>query len=79
MADAACSGRPNTADAPEMVAGVERMPRENRRIMLDEVVFELNISHDSAHHIIHNLLGFRKVSARWVPRPLAPELRELHF
>ena len=79
MADAACSGRPNTADAPEMVAGVERMLRESRCITLDEVVSELNISHGSAHHIIHNMLGFCKVSARWVPRQLTPELKELHY
>ena len=72
VADAARSGRPRTADAPEMVAGVERMVRENRRTMLDEVVSELNISYGSAHHIIHNVLGIRKVSARWVPRQLTP-------
>ena len=76
VADASRSGRPHTAKTPEMVAGVKCMQRENRRITLDEVVSELNISHGSAHHIIHNMLGFRKVSARWVPRQLTPELKE---
>ena len=79
VADAACSGRPHTADTPEMVVGVKRVLRENRRITLDEVVSELNISHGSAHHIIHNVLGFHKVSARWVARQLTHELKELHF
>ena len=64
VADSACSGRPHTADTPEMVAGVERVLREIRRITLNEVVSKLNISHGSAHHIIHNVLGFRKVSAK---------------
>ena len=73
VADAARSGRPHTANTPEMVAGVEHILRENCRITLDEVVSELNISHGSAHHIIHNVLGFRKVSARWVPRQLTPK------
>ena len=45
VADAARSGRPHTAKTPEMVAGVKCMQRENRRITLDEVVSELNISH----------------------------------
>ena len=76
VADAAHSGRPHTADTPEMVAGVECVLRENRRISLDEVVSKLNISHGSAHHIIHNFLGFRRVSASWVPRQLTPELKE---
>ena len=64
VADAARSGRPHTANTPVMVVAVERVLRENRRIMLDEVVSELNISHGSAHHIIHNVLGFCKVSAK---------------
>ena len=64
VAEAACSGRPHTADTPEMVAGVECLLRENSHVALDEVVSELNISHGLSHHIIHNVLGFRKVSAR---------------
>ena len=68
-------GRSDTADTREMVARVEHVLRGNRRITLDEVVSELNISHGSAHHIIHNVLEFCKVSARWVPRQLAPKLK----
>ena len=79
MADAARSGRPHTADTPEMVAGVERVLRENRRITLDEVISEMNVSHGSAHHIIDNVLGYCKVSTRWVLRQFTPELKELHF
>ena len=75
VADTVCSGRPHTADTPEMVAGVECVLWENRRIMLDEVVSELNISHGSAHHVIHYVLWFHKVSARWVPRQLTHELK----
>ena len=76
VADAVRSGQTHTADTPEMVAGVVRVLRENCRITLDEVVFELNTSRGSADHIIHNVLGFRKVSARWVPRQLTPELKD---
>jgi len=67
------------AGLTQIVAGVERMPRENCHITLDEVVSELNISRGSAHHIIHNVLEFRKVSARWVTRQLTAKLKELHF
>ena len=79
VADAARSGWPHTADIAEMVAGVERVLRENHCITMDEVVSKLHSSHGSAHHIIHNVLGFHKVSARWVPGQLTPELKELHF
>ena len=30
----------------------------------------------SAHHIVHDVLQFHKVSARWVPRQLTAELKE---
>jgi len=36
------------------------------------------MSHGSAHHIAHDILQFRKVSASWVPRQLTAELTERH-
>jgi histone-lysine N-methyltransferase SETMAR len=30
----------------------------------------------SAHHIVHDVMQFHKVSARWVPRQLTAELKE---
>jgi len=33
-------------------------------------------SHGSAHHIVHDVLQFHKVSARWVPRQLTAKLKE---
>jgi hypothetical protein len=37
------------------------------------VAKHLQISHGSAHDIIHNRLGFHKVCARWVPKQLTEE------
>jgi len=34
------------------------------------------MSHGSAHHIVHDVLQYRKVFARWVPRQLTAELKE---
>ena len=34
------------------------------------------MSHRSAHHIVHDVLQFHKVSARWVPLQLTAELKE---
>jgi hypothetical protein len=31
--------------------------------------------HDSAHHIIHDVLWFHKVFAKWVPWQLLPQLK----
>jgi histone-lysine N-methyltransferase SETMAR len=40
------------------------------------VAGELKISHGSAYHIIHDVLQYHKVSGRWVPKQLIPELKE---
>ena len=45
----------------------------NRRTTIDELAQSLLISHGSAQEIIHEILGYRKVSARWVPRQLTEQ------
>ena len=46
---------------------------------MHEVAAYLDTSHGSAHHIVHDILQFHKVSAMWVPRQLTAELQERRF
>jgi len=50
--------------------------KENRRVTVHEIASHLDMGHGSAHHIIHDVLQFHTVSARWVPRQLTAELKE---
>jgi len=71
--------RPHTAYTPERTEPAEqviRETRENRRVTTDEVAVELGITHGSAHHIMHDVLQYHKVCARWVPKQLTPDLKE---
>jgi hypothetical protein len=43
---------------------------------MNEIAAYLDMSHRSAHHIVHDVLQFHKVSARWVPHQLTAELKE---
>jgi hypothetical protein len=52
---------------PETIAAVEAIVKENCRTTVNEIVAHLGMSHGSAHHIIHDVLQFQKVSARWMP------------
>jgi ribosomal protein S25 len=52
----------------EATAAVKVIVKENRRVTVNEIVAHMDINHGSAHHIIHDVLQFHKVSARWVPR-----------
>ncbi|XP_035231680.1 protein GVQW3-like [Stegodyphus dumicola] len=66
-------GRPSTATNSEIAARVNECILANRRIMIDEISNEVDISHGSVHKIISDHLKFRKVCTRWVPRLLTEE------
>jgi len=40
--------------ALEAIAAVETIAKENRRITVSEIVAHLDMSHESAHHIVHD-------------------------
>ena len=64
--DEESAGRPSTSITDSNVEDARAMILENRLVTIDEVANHFEISHGSAYDIIHNRLGFRKVSARWV-------------
>jgi hypothetical protein len=76
VADAPLSGQAHRVVTPESIAAAEAIVMDNRRVTVNETAANLNICHGSARHIIHDVLKFRKMSARWVPRHLTPELKE---
>ncbi|GFN97317.1 histone-lysine N-methyltransferase SETMAR [Plakobranchus ocellatus] len=49
---------------------VDCMVRANRRIKQKEIANAVGISKERVHHIVTTVLGYQKVSARWVPRQL---------
>ena len=61
---------------PEAIESVEAIVKENRRVTVYEIAAHLDMSHGSAHLIVHDVLQFRKVSARWVPSQLTAELEK---
>jgi hypothetical protein len=46
--------------APEAIAAVEAIVKENRQVMVNEIDAHLDMSHGSAHHIIRDVLQFHK-------------------
>ena len=45
----------------------------DRRIQVEEIAQALGISHGSVSTILHDRLGMRKLTARWVPKSLSDE------
>ena len=67
VTDSPQPGQAHREATPEAIAAVEAIVKENHRVTVHEVAAHLDMSHGSAYHIIHDVLQFHKVSARWVP------------
>ena len=71
--DEARSGRPLDAINEEMCKKVWDLVYSDRRIQVEEIAQALGISHGSVSTILHDRLGMRKLTARWVPKSLSDE------
>ena len=69
-------GQAHQVVTPEAIAAVEAIVKENRRITVHEIVVHLDMSHGTAHHIVHGVLQYHKISAMSVPRQLTAELKK---
>ena len=45
----------------------------DRRVKVEEIANVLHISHGSISTILHDRLGMRKLTARWIPKSLSDE------
>ena len=73
LEDEARSGRPLDATDEEMCKKVRDLVYSDRRIQVEEIAQALGISHGSVSTILHDRLGIRKLTARWVPKSLSVE------
>ena len=58
------SPRPGQAHqilTPEAIAAVEAIVKENRHVKVNETAAHLDMSHGSAHNIVHDVLQFHKL------------------
>jgi len=56
--------RPSTSTTDDNIERVGNMVLLDTRLIIDEVVNRLQVSHGSAYEIINNILAFSKVCAR---------------
>jgi len=63
VTDSPRPGQAHRVVTPEAIAAVEDVVKENRRVTVNEIAAHMNMSHGSAHHIVHDVLQFHKVSA----------------
>ncbi|XP_037955147.1 protein GVQW3-like [Teleopsis dalmanni] len=64
------SGRPSTSNTEENMAKIKKIVLEDRRMTERKIARDLNISNRLVHHILHDILGMRRVATRLVPKHL---------
>ena len=54
VTDSPRPGHAHQKVTPEAIAAVEAIVKENRRVTVNEIAAHLDMSHGSAHHIVHD-------------------------
>ena len=76
LEDEARSGPPLDATDEEMCKKVWDLVNSDRRIQVEEIAQALGISHGGFSTILHDRLGMRKLTTRWVPKSFSDEQRQ---
>ena len=71
------SGRPSTSQKEEVMDQVREKVLEDRRLTVQEIVAEVGISTGSVHSILTEDLNLRRASAKFVPKLLTEQQKEL--
>jgi len=61
-------GAPKTATTEDNVTKTHDLVLADRRLKIREIAETQGMSKDRVGHILHEILGMSKLSARWVPR-----------
>ncbi|KAJ4445764.1 hypothetical protein ANN_12449 [Periplaneta americana] len=70
-------GRPQTARSAAVVERVRNLVMADRRLTVLEIAEEVGVSKDSAHAILREDLNMNRVAAKFVPKLLSPEQKDL--
>ena len=63
-------GQVHRAITSDVIARINALTQENRRITEEQIRVQVDFSHGSVHAIIQDHLQFRKIYAQWVPHQL---------
>ncbi|GFT52137.1 HTH_48 domain-containing protein [Nephila pilipes] len=71
--------RPQTARSAANIERVRNLVMADRRLTVREIEEEVGVNKDSAHVILREDLNMNRVAAKFVPKLLSPEQKDLRF
>jgi len=75
VTDAERSGRPSTSTTDEKQEEATTIILADRRLTTEEIILQLGVSQDMAYYLVLDIFGFRKISAKCVPKYLTEEYK----
>lgn len=69
-------GRPIAVTDDFMCSKVQEFVMKDRRVTINQIAEKMGMSFGSVSFILHEKLGFSKLSSRWVPRLLTPAQKQ---
>ena len=79
LEDDSREGHPKTASTPEIVAKIQDMVLEDRRLTERDLVEALGISLGTMSNILSKVLGFKKLCAQYVPHSLTIQQKHIRM
>lgn len=73
------SGRPKSSSTPEIVQKIHEAVLQDRRLKVSDIANRMDISTERVHFILRNELDMKKLTARWVPRFLTVEQKQVRM
>ncbi|GFR97237.1 histone-lysine N-methyltransferase SETMAR [Elysia marginata] len=73
MSQSLVAGKHQPMRSEENTTHVDELIKCDRRMKIRKFALKLEIPKSMAHEIVHDTLGYQKVSARWVPKMLTED------
>jgi hypothetical protein len=70
------TGRPASCTAPETVAQIQQLSRQDRRWTVRDVAEEVGVGYGTSQRVLTEELGMHRVAAKFVPRILTDDQKQ---
>ena len=78
MRDDERCGRSKEVRIPKLIGQIKNFMDKDRRVSIETISAQLDVSGGTVHPIIHEELKIRKICAKFVPRVIREDLKERH-
>lgn len=72
-------GRPSSVSTDALREQIDAAIQENRNVRLSVLADQFDVAYGTAQRIVSEELGYRKICARWIPKTLSTDEKNMRF